>query len=255
MSEQNQTDVPSCIPPKNFQRNEHGLICDNTVKYVYRPDGTVDWRKMIKPEFLVPHKEVFETRGRPVPESTEGLEDKELLILLNGIKDLAATRGFTSMNLVLSHGRDRVSATCTITWTPNFETYGLPVSYSGSADATSENTSILGAKYMTTIAENRAFVRAVRNFLKVPILGSDEIGGPTSYVETDTAATSLLKETMKKYNVPWEALKKKLVEEKIEGAEGFTDPDEVPKRTQFELIERIKRRAAENAAKANSGAQ
>lgn len=245
------TDIPSCVPPKQFKRNEYGLICDSSVQYAYREDGSINWRRMIKPEFLVPFKEVFEKRGRPIPENIQGLEDKELLILLGGIKELAATRGFTNVKQVITHGKDRVSAACSITWVPNFETYGQEVTFTDGADATPDNTNVLGRTYMTTIALNRAFVRAVRNFLKIPIIGSDELGGPTSHVDTDSSETSLLKETMKNYGVPFEVIKKKLIEEGFKNAENINDLDDIPRVKQFELIKRMKDKAAENAAKAS----
>src|ERR1017187_4253624 len=68
------TPLPSaetCIPPKKFERNEYGLICDGSVSYVYNEDGTINWRKMIRPQFLVPNKQFFEKKGLPVPERSE----------------------------------------------------------------------------------------------------------------------------------------------------------------------------------------
>ena len=43
------------------------------------------------------------------------------------------------------------------------------------ANATFNNTSSFATKFLETIACNRAFVRAVRNFLNVHIVGDDEI--------------------------------------------------------------------------------
>jgi hypothetical protein len=43
------------------------------------------------------------------------------------------------------------------------------------ANATLNNTSSFATKFLETIACNRAFVRAVRNFLNVHIVGDDEI--------------------------------------------------------------------------------
>src|SRR5581483_2754927 len=122
--------VSTSVPPKQFKRNEFGLIFGAT-NYVYNEDGTINWRKMIKPEFLTPNKQYFQRFNKKIPESIEGLEDKELLILLGGIKDLAQTRGFTSVTYtVTSPSKDYVVATCEIRWIPNYETNHDAVTFS-----------------------------------------------------------------------------------------------------------------------------
>jgi hypothetical protein len=49
------------------------------------------------------------------------------------------------------------------------------VSFEDIANATTDNTSSFAQKFLETIAANRAFVRCVRNFLNVHIVGADEI--------------------------------------------------------------------------------
>lgn len=233
-------------PKKKITRNIHGLI--DGQNYVFNDDGSINWRKMIKPEFLVPNKQVFEKRQKPVPTSIEGLEDRELLILLGGIKELAQYRGFTSVNYkVETPSPDYVVAVCSISWIPNYETQNTPIVFSAIGDAHPNNTTSFGRQYLGPIAENRAFVRCVRNFLKINIVSQEELGPNSSQVEEDTA-TSLLKETMAKFNVTFEILKKKLVEEKFDGAASFNSVDDIPKHQQFALIERIKKKAAAKAS-------
>lgn len=244
----NDSEVSNCVPPKTFKRNEFGLICDG-IQYVYNEDGSINWRKMIKPEYLVPNKQVFEKRGKSVPENIQGLDDRELLILLGGIKDLAQVRGYSCVNQVVTSTPDRVSAVCSITYIPNYETEGRTVIFSDGADATPENTSPMGRQYLTPIAINRAFVRAVRNFLKINIVSQEEVG-PLAYSETDNASTSLLKNVMKEFGVTFEVIKNALIKDGVEKAADFTSPDEIPRFKQFELIERIKRKAAEKASSA-----
>ena len=41
--------------PDVYKRNEHGLL-DN-VTYSFNDDGSVDWRSMVKEEFLYPNKD------------------------------------------------------------------------------------------------------------------------------------------------------------------------------------------------------
>ena len=239
-----QTNETTCIPPRLSVRNEYGLICDGAVNYVYNDDGTVNWRKMVKPEFLVPHKQVFERTSRPVPTSIEGLADKELLILLGGIKELAAIRGFASCSYQLtSPSSEYVAAVCRIEWIPNYETQGRIVTSSGVGDASPLNTTSFGKLYLAPFAENRAFVRCVRQFLRINIVSQEEISEMASEAAEDMA-TTLLKETLLKHDVSFDKLKRKLVEENVEGAENFQSVNDIPRYKQFELIERIKRKAA-----------
>ena len=58
---------------------------------------------------------------------------------------------------------------------PNYETGGQAVTFQDMANATLNNTSNFATKFLETIACNRAFVRCVRNFLNVHIVGDDEI--------------------------------------------------------------------------------
>ena len=43
----------TCVPPKSFERNEFGLLCDPNVTYEYSEDGFIDWRKMVSSNILL----------------------------------------------------------------------------------------------------------------------------------------------------------------------------------------------------------
>jgi len=160
--------------PDIYKRNEHGLL--ENAEYIFNEDGSVDWRAMIKPEFLYPNKDWFEARKQPVPTSIEGLKDNQLFIMLGGIKELARLRGFESVTFNTENISDNyVTASCEITWSPNYESGSQKVVYQDVANATINNTSSFAVKFLETIACNRAFVRCVRNFLNIHIVGADEI--------------------------------------------------------------------------------
>lgn len=151
-----------------------GLI--NNKEYKFTSDGFVDWRAMIDPQFLYPNKDFFEIRKLSLPSSIEGLDDKQLLIMLSGIKELARLRGFKSVRYSLNHiASNYVVATCSIEWVGNFETNGESVTFEDVANATEANADNFCLKFLETIACNRAFVRCVRNFLNIHIVGADEI--------------------------------------------------------------------------------
>jgi hypothetical protein len=46
--------------PEVYKRNDYGLLSNAT--YLFNEDGSVDWRSMIKDEFLYPNKGWFDSR-------------------------------------------------------------------------------------------------------------------------------------------------------------------------------------------------
>ena len=190
--------------PDAYKRNQHGLL-ENT-EYVFNEDGSVDWRAMIKDEFLYPNKGWFDIRNMSMPSSNEGLEDKQLLIMLGGIKEIAKMRGYSSVDFDVDNISDGyVTAKCTIQWDGNYES--ASTTYTDVANATLANTDAFCAKFLETIACNRAFVRCVRNYLNIHIVGADEIDkskGGVQEVETSssgastiTSPTDLLEKTLR----------------------------------------------------------
>ena len=117
---------------KKIKRNKDGLL---DIDYTHSEDGSIDWRKMIKQEFLVPNKD------RTAETDVSVLKDSELIILLGGIKELAQIRGYTNVRYdVQTPSPDYVVATCSITWIPNYETEGREVTFSAIGDASPHNT-------------------------------------------------------------------------------------------------------------------
>jgi len=176
-----------------YKRNELGLI--EGVEYKFNEDGSINWRAMIKPEHLYPNKDWFETRKLQVPDSIEGLGDHQLLVKLAGIKELARLRGFLDVQFkietISSH---YATAVCSIRWMPNYESDGNAQTFTSTANATSENCSGFGIKFLEPIAENRAFVRSVRNYLNIHIVGDDEIDkskNKVAYEESESIVQSL----------------------------------------------------------------
>lgn len=160
--------------PKNYKRDSNGLL--QTVQYEFNEDGSINWRAMIKEEHLFPNKSYFEMYKKPVPKSIKGLRDNQLLIKLSGIKELAKLRGFSEVKYkTVKCEQDHVAVSCSISFSPNYETNGEVVFYEDMANATLNNTSSFATKFLETIACNRAFVRCVRNFLNIHIVGDDEI--------------------------------------------------------------------------------
>lgn len=169
--------------PESYKRDENGLLTN--IEYAFNEDGSVDWRSMIKEEHLFPNKSWFDLRKKDCPRSTEGLKDHQLLIKLSGIKELARLRGFSDISYDLVKCElDHVAVVCKMSFIANYETNHNYTVFQDVANATIENTSSFAKKFLETIACNRAFVRCVRNFLNVHIVGDDEID------KSDTKKTS-----------------------------------------------------------------
>lgn len=229
----------------SFARNETGLLVDQN--YKYNSDGAIDWKAMVKPEFLVPNKDKFKPEIDLSSIDVTKLDDSQLLILLGGIKDVAYIRGFSSVDYdVITAKQDYVAVKCNITWIPNYETGMQPVKFSALADAHFENTSGFGNKFLMAIAENRAFIRAVRNFLRINIVGQDEIDPKkkNEIIEESQPVNpaNVLNRVMSEVGLTFQTIKAKLVSENDEEAANWESVTDIPKKRVFEIIERIKRK-------------
>ena len=146
------------IPKLTITRNSHGLI--SGANYKYTPEGLIDWRAMINPKHLTINKQNF--KDGPIPEDISTVSDKDLLILLQGIKELGWMRGYSSVTYQVTAPSDNCTiAVCCIQWLPNFETENRTIFSSGIGDATSQSATGFGKMFLAPIAENRAFVRCV----------------------------------------------------------------------------------------------
>ena len=239
-------------PPKTVKRNEHGLL--EGIKYTYQSDGLIDWRKMVKNEHIVPN------RDNTSETDVTKLKDKDLIILLAGLKDVAQMRGIKSVKYdIVTASPEYVCMKCGITWTGNYETEGEDVYFEGTADAGLNNTEGFGQIYLAAIAENRAFCRAVRNFLKINIVAKEEIApnkgkqATTSKVSAAALTSSQSSVTMspdsflltilKENNITFEQVRSKLIEENNSDAKKWGSVKDIPRLTAFEIIDRIQKKA------------
>jgi hypothetical protein len=232
---------------KNFSRDEFGLL--NCINYIFNEDNTINWRSMINKEHLVPNRDAFKNQKdinlKEIDVST--LPDNQLLILLAGIKELAQIRGYKNVRYdVIQAQPDYVAVKCTIDWIPNFETSSYEVSFSALADAHLDNTKDFAKNFLMAIAENRAFVRAVRSFLKINIVGNDEMGKTThvdTEVESSVTATqpiALLQKTMDEHKITFEQVKNGAIQKNMGGAENWNSLEDIPPLSMFTIISGIK---------------
>jgi|TARA_B100000519_G_scaffold38279_1_gene28104 hypothetical protein len=245
-------------PPKSIKRNSHGLL--DGVKYSFQDDGLIDWRKMVDNKHIVPN------RDNTSETDVTKLEDKNLIILLSGLKEVAQIRGIKSVKYdIVAASPEYVCMKCGITWAGNYETEGEEIYFEGTADAGLNNTEGFGQIYLAAIAENRAFCRAVRNFLKINIVAKEEIAPnkgkqatankvmPSAIVSAaQSSATmspdSFLSTILSENNVTFEQVKSKLIEEKNLEAKKWNSVKDIPRITAFEIIDRIQKKAKAKAS-------
>lgn len=245
---------PETIAPDNspkilFERNEFGLL--KHVNYTYKEDGSIDWRKLVKPEFLA----IKRDKQREGEDDVTKYEDKDLLILLAGLKELAQIRGYSSLKFIPSSSNlDFVHILCEIAWLPNYETEGRTVIFQSSSGASIRNTDGMGLSYIAETAENRAFARCIRNFLKINIVSKEEMNesinnqsqGQTQSSEAaksdlnPTSPHGMLQGLLTAKNITFEKVKAKFVEKQEPGASEWEQLTDIPTAKVFAIIEKLK---------------
>ncbi len=177
--------------------------------YPRHPDNRINWRALVPTEFLYVKPEwqssVLMQQGVLREEQIDltKVEDSKLRIKIGGISHVAHLRGIKSIipsGLVVTP--TEVTSICTVEFLPNAENpQGLTVG----AQASASLYSVTGKfqLYLATIAQNRAFVRAVKQALQINILGDDEV---------DDKASKAFEEALKKGENP-------LIQKSVETAE------------------------------------
>ena len=197
---------------------------------------------------MVDNKYIVPNRDNTAETDVTKLKDKDLIILLAGLKDVANIRGFSSVTYnVVEASQEYVCASCSIVWAGNYETEkSESVLFQGVADAGLNNTDGFGQIYLAAIAENRAFCRAVRNFLRINIVAKEEIApnktkqlGSNSSSAKSVSPDSFLLSVLKENNITFEQVKKKMISEKVEEANAWNSTKDIPRLTVFEIIQRI----------------
>lgn len=212
-------------PPKPIIRNEYGLL--EHIDYIFDEDGYINWRKMVSEEFLVPN--IQKTKETDVSK----LADSELLILLGGLKTLAQIRGFSRVsyeNIVVND--HNVTTICRIVWLPTYETENREIVFESIGSATTETTTGFGKNYLAEMAENRAFCRNVRNFLRINILSREELNiAPIDYgTKAPKELVDRLQRLSDKTGVSFEKIKNTLAQKYQD------DPAKYPELAGFEAM-------------------
>jgi hypothetical protein len=195
-------------------RNEVGLL--NNINYPLKSNGLIDWRKLIPREHIVLNKYNFASRAIPLDDlSHEDIDrlidespEEDLVIKLAGFRELASIRGYSLIDPIpVTSSGDSVTMKVVIKWIPNIEN-PLEMTVGATANASISNTDEKFSKFLETIAENRAFIRAVRHSLGIISLGQDEMKQEDVKAEAQTVKIqSLLSQHLDKYSMDIFSLK------------------------------------------------
>jgi len=180
-------------------------------------DSLVDWRALISKRYLILSQNAFAKIGIDIDalsqEEADKLKEtadpKQIFISLGGFRELAEKRGISEVRYdMIFRDSDLAVYRCTIHFEPNEENPN-GVIYCGVGGASPLNTEPNFVKYLDSIAENRAFIRAVRNYFRIESLGQEEVE-PEQKVEVskiNPLPAGKLQEVMEKYNMSFEDLK------------------------------------------------
>lgn len=234
-------------PPKVFTRNDFGLI--KGFNYTFdEQTGLVNWRALVKPEHLVPNRQNFQKRGKPIPESIEGLEDRDLLILLIGMKEICNIRGFNYVKYIpVTASPEYCCFICEIEFIGNYESFGQPIKFQSIADASLNNTESFAKNYLSSICENRAFVRCVRNALRINVLGKDEIGQAGDDTQEPAATNAfgpnaILEKALNEKKITFEQVKAQIIKDGYANAEKWVDINSIPRSKVFDILTRLQKK-------------
>lgn len=221
--------IKNNTPPQILCRNQYGLY--NHIDYSFNSEGFVNWRSMIPTRFLYVgdnikenplRRELFEKKYGKKPEKVDLLvdkiEDRDLLITLAGIRYLASLRGYeiVEFKTLESSNQNYAVVNCAIYWRTNYENtfnekdlYFNTVRFDAVGCASIDNTNGKFRNYLPEIASNRAFCRAVRNFLNIDVVSDEEVFSEKEEVKPTTSSG------VTPYGKPEEVLKAKMDEKGI----------------------------------------
>lgn len=251
-----ETPVINNTPPIQIERDDNGLL--KHIQYKFLPNGKVDWRAMVPKEFLYINpepkrkKKLEKKYNKSFDEldiEVDKIADEDLVIRLGGIKYLLDLRGFESVRpYIVKSDENYASVQCSIDFIPNYEHEMKYKSYGDNACATLANTKEFGQRYLVEMATNRAFCRAVRNFLRIEIVSAEELGAVSNDESSNSAVSPLTVffDLMKEKHIDFEDIKAKKIKEGLEEASSWNSPEDVSPAALEEIIKRLRKVKREN---------
>lgn len=208
-----------------------------------------DWESKINPEYIVLNRQkkdeiekVYKKNFYEIDIIKDNVDKKKYcLVLLQGMRDLLDQRGYESVDYSINHcSPDFVSATCHITFTPEYPDQPLKNrKYSFGADAHRGNTASWYGEYLTAAAFNRAMCLCLRNALKINTVCYEEIGADINKfelsnkedrIESSNPASPIgaLQRKMNDRNISFEKLQQSCIKKNFDNAAAWTNINDIP---------------------------
>jgi len=164
-----------------------------------------------------------------------------------GWRLIGSIRGYTSIDhQVINESPESVTIKTTVCWIPNYETGYEKVCSSSIASASLATTSSFAQNYLAEIASNRGFSRAVREFLRVPVLGFDEINPDGNKQEKEkfepTKPHGLLKQKLEERGKTFEKFKIEWTKAGHPDAKNWESIDDIPLEEVWKIFDAIKKK-------------
>lgn len=219
-----------------------------------------DWKKYIPVEYVDIKTAWLSTHGISTedylsysPEQKQEIREKagedNMLIKLSGFKFLAHLRGISSVEyrhigentficeVAFEQTSFKISEEKTIT---------LPKGrFCGVASATEANTSYPFSLFLPSMAENRAFIRAIKMAFNINVLGTEELENDKAVVPTvlnDEGCTSPqehLRSLVSQMGRSFSDLKQTLEKKSWPGHEAWNDYKDIPEEECFKMVNEI----------------
>lgn len=230
-----------------MKRLSNGLV--EGVNYVRdEKTGKINWLKTMPIEYLYIKSDpknkarIEQKYGKKYEELdiiADKIEDSDLCLTLPGIRWLLEVRGYNSCDIRLDTASiDYVAATCKIEFIENEEC--KEQRFTSNACAHLNNNYSFMRQFLVESASNRAFCRAVRNYLNINIISREELGAEEengNQAENGGADYSMIKNLMEKKNFSFEQVKLSLVKGGLEEAKEYKKVEDIPKNLIFRVIE------------------
>ncbi|NJO61236.1 MAG: hypothetical protein HC836_24185 [Richelia sp. RM2_1_2] len=209
------------IEDGNLLRDNSGLI--KNLKYKFLDNGFVNWCSMIDPQYIV-FKDVNRTKENISEEEFFNTPNSEKVILLQGFKELCILRGVENISYqIIKCDLQHYAVKCTISFIPNFENDGM-LRVSALGESHPNNCDFMD--FGLNIAENRAFIRAVKTALNIPMYGKDEFGGKKNII-SENNPYNYLKEILEKNKISFDNFKKRMISKNIRGSESWDSIEDI----------------------------
>jgi len=239
---------------KKIERDENNLI--KGFDYKFTTEGLVDWRSLVKKEYLYPNPQNKEKLAQKYNKKYEELdvvndkiEDIDLVIKLAGLRELARVKGFKSIEYRPIVASESYCATvCRIVWIGDFESENREIVFEAMASASPTTTKGFGQNYLIEMSENRALCRCVRESLSINIVSNFELGTDKLVEESSYSSNSnnlldpvntLSKIIENKGKTPEKFLKRCVEVWNIEEAKNWKNLNDIPKDKILGLIEKL----------------